>query len=189
MALSPRQALRSASALAAYQCRGQPLGSLQACSLAFCSLAFTSELHCSICCEMGREETVEAWKSFSEVASLLAWVRCHDMNSILWLLRPRHGVTAMAGTGNMFSSLFSDGTSLPGGRLGVPEGCLSDLRQGCERLRRSGGPTFDSTSALVSFCRSRAAAFVSSFRAAMWRAGRRTLPFVSFSSRRDTTWS
>lgn len=51
------------------------------------------------------------------------------------------------------------------------------------------GPTFDSTSALLSFCRSRAAALVSSFRAAMWRAGRRTFPFVSFSSRRDTTWS
>lgn len=51
------------------------------------------------------------------------------------------------------------------------------------------GLTFDSTSALLSFCRSRAAAFVSSFRAAIWRAGRRTFPFVSFSSRSDTTWS
>ena len=49
--------------------------------------------------------------------------------------------------------------------------------------------TFDSTSALWSFCRSRAAAFVSSLRAAMWSAGRRTFPFVSFSSNRETTWS
>lgn len=49
--------------------------------------------------------------------------------------------------------------------------------------------TFDSTSALWSLCRRRAAAFVSSFRAAMCRAGRRTFPLVSFSSRRETTWS
>lgn len=49
--------------------------------------------------------------------------------------------------------------------------------------------TLDSTSALWSFCRSRAAALVSSLRAAMCRAGRRTLPFVSFSSSRETTWS
>lgn len=50
-------------------------------------------------------------------------------------------------------------------------------------------PTLDSTSALWSFCRSRAAALVSSLRAAMCRAGSRTLPFVSFSSSRETTWS
>jgi len=49
--------------------------------------------------------------------------------------------------------------------------------------------TLDSTSALWSFCRSRAAALVSSLRAAMCRAGRRTLPFVSFSSSKETTWS
>lgn len=49
--------------------------------------------------------------------------------------------------------------------------------------------TLDSTSALWSFCRRRAAALVSSFRAAMCSAGRRTFPFVSFSSSSETTWS
>jgi hypothetical protein len=49
---------------------------------------------------------VEAWKFFSlEVASLLACIRYHSMDSILWLLRLRHGVTVWAGTANMFSSL------------------------------------------------------------------------------------
>lgn len=48
--------------------------------------------------------------------------------------------------------------------------------------------TLDCTSALWSFWSSRAADFVSSFRAAMCKAGRRTFPFVSFSKRMDTTW-
>ena len=48
--------------------------------------------------------------------------------------------------------------------------------------------TLDWTSALWSFWRRRAADLVSSLRAAMWRAGRRTLPFVSCSKRRETTW-
>lgn len=49
--------------------------------------------------------------------------------------------------------------------------------------------TLDSTSALWSFWSSRAAALVSSLRAAMWSAGRRTFPLVSFSRSRETTWS
>lgn len=69
-----------------------------------------------------------------------------------------------------------------------------EISPGCgEHLRASkllvSPLTFDSTSALWSFCRSRAAALVSSLRAAMCRAGRRTFPFVSFSSSRETTWS
>lgn len=48
--------------------------------------------------------------------------------------------------------------------------------------------TFDWTSALWSFWSSSAADLVSSLRAAMCRAGRRTFPLVSFSSKTDTTW-
>lgn len=48
--------------------------------------------------------------------------------------------------------------------------------------------TLDWTSALWSFWSSKAADLVSSLRAAMWSAGRRTLPFVSCSSSRETTW-
>lgn len=47
--------------------------------------------------------------------------------------------------------------------------------------------TFDWTSALWSFWSSSAADFVSSLRAAMCRAGRRTLPLVSCSNSRETT--
>lgn len=47
--------------------------------------------------------------------------------------------------------------------------------------------TFDWTSALWSFWSSSAADFVSSLRAAMCRAGRRTFPLVSCSNSRDTT--
>lgn len=47
--------------------------------------------------------------------------------------------------------------------------------------------TLDWTSALWSFWSSSAADFVSSLRAAMCRAGRRTLPLVSCSSSRETT--
>lgn len=55
-------------------------------------------------------------------------------------------------------------------------------------LKESWGRTLDWTSALWSFWRSRAADLVSSFRAAMCKAGRRTLPLVSFSRRMETTW-
>lgn len=55
-------------------------------------------------------------------------------------------------------------------------------------LRECWGRTLDWTSALWSFWRSSAADFVSSFRAAMCRAGRRTLPLVSFSRSMETTW-
>lgn len=59
----------------------------------------------------------------------------------------------------------------------------------CQHLTKTlHGRTFDWTSALWSFWRSRAADLVSSLRAAMCRAGRRTLPFVSFSNKTDTTW-
>lgn len=47
--------------------------------------------------------------------------------------------------------------------------------------------TFDWTSALWSFWSSSAADFVSSLRAAMCSAGRRTFPFVSCSSNKETT--
>lgn len=89
---------------------------------------------------------------------------------------------------HFFQCSWVVGISLPRGRPGLHKAGVPDAG---ERQDGLAPPwlTFDSTSALLSFCSSRAAAFVSSFRAAIWRAGRRTFPLVSFSSRSETTWS
>lgn len=81
--------------------------------------------------------------------------------------------------------------------------CLQDLDQGhsffyCQALKLSNArkwiitetnATLLRTSGLGSFCSSTAAVRVSSLRAAMWRAGRRTFPLVPKLMRRATTFS
>lgn len=89
---------------------------------------------------------------------------------------------------HFFQCSWAIGISLPRGRPGLHKAGVPNAGE----LQGGLVPpclTFDSTSALLSFCSSRAAAFVSSFRAAIWRAGRRTFPLVSFSSKSETTWS